>query len=364
MKIIYIQIYIILSGHTMNHRSQSIGSDTQIRIDDWLGFHEGFHCHYFESRRGNMSASTQKDPYGCLGIEIVATVKEITRAYRKLALKHHPDRGGNGTSLEGIYRIAIDGIKYNGILYISIATLFQQINQAYELLSDPKRKEGFDKALDAQVQRQKRQQERDSALDAKRRKMKQELMRKEEKHTHEREAQISSQRKQVQLDALKRSGKLRRQDFQPPQAQAQEIVQESSEVGSTRERTVRLKWNRKKHSTSDDLLAQRFRVYGEIERIEMKKGSGAKIVFKDVVSAISAVQKENENDMWKEITLVGQVIPPAPTDAAVSAHPHAAHSSDQLKIERILAPHSVSLEAHVSYEQHVLQLIQDQIRSK
>ena len=35
------------------------------------------------------------DPYQALGLGADATVEEVQRAYKQLALKHHPDRGGD-----------------------------------------------------------------------------------------------------------------------------------------------------------------------------------------------------------------------------------------------------------------------------
>ena len=57
--------------------------------------------------------------YETLGISNDASADEIKRAYRKLVMKHHPDKGGN-------------------------ADTFKTIGQAYEVLNDPERKARYD----------------------------------------------------------------------------------------------------------------------------------------------------------------------------------------------------------------------------
>ena len=57
--------------------------------------------------------------YETLGLQKDASVEDIKKAYRKLALKYHPDRGGD-------------------------AEKFKEIGQAYEVLSDPERKSRYD----------------------------------------------------------------------------------------------------------------------------------------------------------------------------------------------------------------------------
>jgi len=58
--------------------------------------------------------------YETLGIEKTATEKEIKKQYRKLAVKHHPDKGGDEAK-------------------------FKEISAAYEILSDPDKREKYDK---------------------------------------------------------------------------------------------------------------------------------------------------------------------------------------------------------------------------
>lgn len=63
-----------------------------------------------------------QDYYEVLGVSREAGFDEIKRAYRQLALKHHPDRNKSSGAEER----------------------FKEINQAYEVLSDPKKKQMYD----------------------------------------------------------------------------------------------------------------------------------------------------------------------------------------------------------------------------
>lgn len=65
----------------------------------------------------------KRDYYEILGVSKSASASEMKQAYRKLALKWHPDRNPNNKEAE---------------------TKFKEINQAYEVLGDPKKKEAYD----------------------------------------------------------------------------------------------------------------------------------------------------------------------------------------------------------------------------
>jgi curved DNA-binding protein len=63
------------------------------------------------------------DYYNILGLKKEATPEEIKKAYRSMAMRHHPDRGGDEKK-------------------------FKEISQAYEFLIDPEKKRMIDAGID------------------------------------------------------------------------------------------------------------------------------------------------------------------------------------------------------------------------
>ncbi len=63
--------------------------------------------------------ASKRDYYEVLGVSKSASADEIKKAFRKAAIEHHPDRGGDETK-------------------------FKELNEAYEVLKDPSKKQRYD----------------------------------------------------------------------------------------------------------------------------------------------------------------------------------------------------------------------------
>ncbi|MCB1839001.1 MAG: DnaJ domain-containing protein, partial [Alphaproteobacteria bacterium] len=66
---------------------------------------------------------SDKDFYKILGVEKDASSEDIKKAYRKLAMQHHPDRNKDNPKAE---------------------EKFKEVNQAYDVLKDEQKRAAYD----------------------------------------------------------------------------------------------------------------------------------------------------------------------------------------------------------------------------
>ncbi|HCB55196.1 MAG TPA: molecular chaperone DnaJ, partial [Gammaproteobacteria bacterium] len=67
---------------------------------------------------------SQRDYYEVLGVDKGSDVKQIKKAYKRLAMKHHPDRNADNKE--------------------AAETKFKEIQKAYAILSDEQKRQAYD----------------------------------------------------------------------------------------------------------------------------------------------------------------------------------------------------------------------------
>ena len=86
---------------------------------------------YLNEANQKADKARNRDYYQILGLDRNASQSDIKKAYRKLALKYHPDRNSESEQSKKIAQ-----------------RKFEDVSDAYSVLSDPKKKQMFDQGID------------------------------------------------------------------------------------------------------------------------------------------------------------------------------------------------------------------------
>jgi len=248
-----------------------------------------------------------KDPYEVLGLTFGATEADISKAYRTLARKLHPDKLGRDLSKSAQEKAA---------------ARFQDIQNARAFLLDPDHasdKATYDNKRASDNLRQQTEAAREKGMSENRKRMRAELHRQEQAHrdaaagaTGSTTSNQSSHKKAKSSAAdnkadLERQGRELREQYAAKAAA--EASREQQQKAAERElRQIRLKWSRKKlkqsgaSSPSEHSIAKQLSQFGTVEAVQMigSKGNVALVTFaQDDDSADLCVQAYAMSEIWR-----------------------------------------------------------------
>lgn len=241
--------------------------------------------------------NSSHDFYELLGVQSSAGESEIRRAYRKTALKYHPDKVGatDTAALEKFHLLQI----------------------AYDVLLDENVRQLYDNARRAREEKK----ERDAAYDVRRRKLKEDLERRESAGVaglkRKRNEATEEEAFQRELNRLAADGARRRKEREEQlrKAAQEELEREERNGGSAAtvpptnptgveeiDRTIKLRYSIDTPGLDKAELASRFSRFGKIQDVVLRnkklKTEGEKhrrefviaiIVYQSIVGAHSAV---------------------------------------------------------------------------
>ena len=259
-------------------------------------------------------ATSDTDFYDLLGVTFETSQKDIDRAWRRTALKYHPDKVGNDPVAKEKFHLAQIG---------------------YDLLSDPASKAIYDNARSARLQR-KRQNE---LFEGRRRQMKDDLEARERGVKRPRqEDEGDEERLEREIRRLAEDGKRRRKEREEALRKDIEKEKEGAEVAANTpesgngqvdgfkrvqstvseiDRTVKVRWpiDGEGGSVTADGVKKLFSTFGPIEsadllnpkmlRLGKKQKKQLAVVcmvqFKSVVGAHAAVEDfpKQEGSEWR-----------------------------------------------------------------
>ncbi|KAJ8719635.1 hypothetical protein PYW08_011810 [Mythimna loreyi] len=216
------------------------------------------------------------DLYAVLDVPITASESEIKKAYRKKALKCHPDKNPDDPKA---------------------AETFHALSQALEILCDVSARAAYDKVLRAKAAAKLRHQE----LDSKRQKLKEDLERREREAGSGSSNLTDAQKLAAEIERLQREGnRLLIEEQQRMKEEIQKTMNIMSQpVWDSSLNRIKIKWKADKNDSSnggyDEPTLRRFlKKYGDIVAliVSPKKKGSALVEFASKEASEMALELE------------------------------------------------------------------------
>uniref|UniRef100_A0A0N5AP66 J domain-containing protein n=1 Tax=Syphacia muris TaxID=451379 RepID=A0A0N5AP66_9BILA len=217
------------------------------------------------------------DPYGVLGLSNDCTDVQIVKAFRKAALKWHPDKNPDRKKLS--------------------EEMFLKISQAFELLSDPAAKAAYDRLQAAKTAKAAYIQRRQQTCSAQKVRLLEELERREAEAAKNQDAtKVAKRNLEKEIQRLREEGsRLLQKEREKLEKQIHEnfknfVEKPCCSTGVMEPARLKVKWKCADASArlSEEDILRLFEKYGKISMVVMSPSgkSNAIIEFKKEADAV------------------------------------------------------------------------------
>lgn len=236
-----------------------------------------------------MSGSSKKidlsvDHYEVLSVPELSDINAITKKYKRLALKYHPDKNQGNKEAE---------------------EMFIKVQESYDFLKDETKKSEYDKLLQSKLARAKSDRARNANMDARKQEMMEVLSRKEKEAKDETLRKKDSWMGENKVDKLRKEAEEMKKKF----AQVEELRKAKAKAKKEEKaRSVKVKWKKSKASHSEDSIVGIFRELGvHIDKVDMGgKGNSAVVLCAEGTDQSildRAIEKYKEDEIMRLILL-------------------------------------------------------------
>lgn len=246
----------------------------------------------FEGLEASELAAFGRKTYALLGLSAGCGEAALRKAFKAASLKYHPDKQHGKPESEKE----------------AAGSMFLKVKEAYELLSDEKKRSSIDNAVLAAERATRANTERLERMEAGRRRMREDLEKREA-------AAAAFQQKKAPVDAMRRANEQRAEDYARERSRAARAAARSAEEetrnrasGSAREkadilrRSLKIKWKASRPATDDEIV-EMVTKFGRVISVSLRPPKGAVVVFENESAATDAAIDEALASRFKDVKL-------------------------------------------------------------